>query len=237
MHDEHDMKSTNTILRAVRAFSRVTGSEAPRYDPTSYWNARTDPNNDEGRNSARVAFEVNYIATNLPTSGRVLELGPGVGRTFAAYPSTTRVATIDISRLYASRLAETADRLGVQLEQTFIEDLTSRFPFDDYEFDCGVAFQVFIHQPKEVFSHQFAEMCRVCRRVLVCAGLHANTGNAQKAMATHVFAHDYLVESAKCGRIVQNLLVRDAVLYFVACEDEKGLWSCSDSPAAGRRNS
>ncbi|NHN36724.1 class I SAM-dependent methyltransferase [Pseudomaricurvus alcaniphilus] len=193
---------------------RLLGHVEKKYDPFSYWNSRRDPNSAEGLEAERVRFDTDYIRKQVSSGMSVLELGPGVGRTFHAYEKGTLIETIDISRLYEKKLTEAAKAVDLKLKQHFLSDDWLKFPFSDQQFDVAVCFQVFIHQPPEVFHRSFTEFSRVCKKGVISVGLHANTKQSNPAEGAHVFRHDYLHEASNNHKVINNLILRNNVLYF-----------------------
>lgn len=184
------------------------------YDPKAYWGKRVNPNAPAGEKADRVRFDIAYIRQMLGDAKRVLDLGPGVGRLFGAYRPDQRIETLDISTLYREQIVQKANEHDLNVSQHLLDEPLDRFPFEDDAFEAGVVFQVFLHQPPEIFSRQFAEMLRVCPRFVVATGCSANTPRAPDNRAKHVFAHDYLHEASSLGAIVDNVIVRDNCLYL-----------------------
>ena len=199
----------------MRLFGKSTEA-ASKYDPIRYWASRKNPNNAQGEQPSRVAFERTYIANAVSDARTILDLGPGVGRLLGAYNRAMAITSLDISRAYSTQLEDRAGHLGLTVEQRFLDNPNDRFPFEDGSFECGIVFQVFIHQPDEIFRRQFDEMCRVCSTVVVGSAVSANTGLSGAANADHVFAHDYLVAASERGMMVDRCVVREGVLYFAA---------------------
>lgn len=199
-----------------RAFhSKQSGTD---YNPKAYWNARPDPNAPEGKTPERIDFDVNYVRKNLPAAASIFELGPGVGRTFAAYESGSSITTLDLSRTYAERLSNVAQEHGLTLDQHFIDDPMQAFPFADGQFSFGVSCQVFIHQPPDVFRHSLREFSRVCQSAVIISGINFDDANTP-----HVFNHDYLRDLTDLGRLASNVLVRGRILYLYMHKDEIGI--------------
>lgn len=184
------------------------------YEPKTYWSSRENPNNEQGEKKERIAFEQAYISAMTGDATSILDLGPGVGRLFGAYDSDSFITTLDISELYKEKIERRAEALELNVAQFFLKEPLDRFPFADGEFDVGVAFQVFIHQPPPIFEAQFAEMCRVTRRFVIGSAISQNTVLSQKADASHVFAHDYIVTASRHGMAVNSCIVRDGVIYL-----------------------
>ena len=202
----------------------MSSTQRKNYDPITYWNKRKDPNSDAGREIGRVSFDTNYIRRNTASVDSVLELGPGIGRTFSSYDPGMQITTLDITRNYQEELARVARSAGLGLQQYFLADPREKYPFPDQEFDVGVSFQVFIHQPADIFEHSFAEMARVCKKVIVSVGAHCNTAKSQPHSAPHVFRHDYILQAQKIKRVISNLLIERNVLYFLIENDDHDLW-------------
>lgn len=151
-----------------------------KYDPVKYWNKRPNPNNELGETKERVAFDIDYISRVVGSEASVLELGPGVGRTFGAYNKGSKITALDISTKYADRLKETAQELGLTLEQVFLEDPKAAFPLKDNSFKVGVCSQVLLHIEPAAVTHSLKELVRVCEKVVIITaykhGIPVNTG-------------------------------------------------------------
>jgi hypothetical protein len=186
------------------------------YNPKSYWGQRKNPNNPAGEIASRVDFDCDYLTKMVGDARTIVELGPGTGRTMAAYAPGTRLTTVDITDRYLPDLTAAADRQSVKLTPHILEEAEHRYPFDNNAFPVGVSFQVFIHQPYELFAHSFGELMRVARTVIVCAGIHRNSATSKPPGSPHVFAHDYLAATAAHGRVADGVTLREGRLYFVA---------------------
>lgn len=184
------------------------------YNVFEYWAARERPNNPKSFEESRLRFDRDFLRS-LPGVGPIFELGPGIGRTFEGYGAGRVVYTLDVTRRYEAELRDVAARTGVTLKQSYITDLKAPFPFEDDAFECGVALQVFLHQPPDLFAHAFSEMSRICRTVAFNAGIHNNSPAAIPARSVHVFAHDYLVAAEHNGLAFSRLETRDLHLYAV----------------------
>ena len=119
------------------------------YDPFTYWNSRSNPNNTEGTDAARVAFDTGYIASAVSHLDPVLELGPGVGRTLGAYARGRNITALDLSRAYTDKLLLRASELGLTLTPLYLSSPMDPFPLADKRFPVGVASQVLMHIPPE----------------------------------------------------------------------------------------
>lgn len=187
------------------------------YDPQTYWNTRPDPNSARGCKPERVDFDSTFIRHHVAEASNVFELGAGVGRTFSAYRPGTQLTTLDISQLYQDQLDARAAAHGIVLQQQFLSDPLQQFPFADDQFECGVCFQVMIHQPPEIFLHSLSELLRICRKTVVNVGIHQNSPQSVAPKGTHVFAHDYIDAAARLGAVMNDLRMKDGLLYFTLC--------------------
>ena len=186
-----------------------------RYDPVSYWSTRTDPNADTGKNTARVATDLAFIGEHL--DGPVFELGPGTGRTFAAYPSGIDVTTRDLSDQHRDHLAALASEGGFSLTQTHTSDPMDRFPAEDQAFGTGLCCQVFLHMPPESFAHAISELSRVSRKLVIIAGFHSTfPEETRKILAAHVFSHDYIAAVTGLGRTIRDVRSEHGLIYLMA---------------------
>lgn len=188
---------------------------AVSYDILEYWRSRENPNSRNGLDEERIKFDANFIRLNTSGSAEVLELGPGTGRTFGAYGAGRKICTLDVTDNYSRALHEEAAKHGSVLNENFITDIRAPFPFEDDQFEYGVAFQVFIHQPTDVFALAFSELARTCKSLIFAAGIHANSPLSVKPVGDHVFAHDYLAAVEQCDLQFSNLTFRAGHLYGV----------------------
>jgi hypothetical protein len=186
------------------------------YEPIKYWAERENPNNPAGETAERVAADCAYLRKMVGGEKQIFELGPGIGRTLSAYNSGTSLTSLDISRNYSERLDKVAAQQGILLHQNYIEETHAPFPFKDDEFPIGVCFQVFIHQPPEIFTHSFSEFVRVSKKVIISVGIHRNLGIEEPKRRPHVFAHDYLAAAHANRCEINNLILRDGCMYFTA---------------------
>lgn len=196
---------------------RVAGEKKP-YDVLAYWNSRPDPNNAEGNSAPRVENDVGFIRKHLGSAKHVLDLGPGVGRTWTAFDAGLTVQTLDVARQHAGRLAEIARTRGFSLEQAYLDAPLDRFPFADRRFDVGICCQVFLHQPPEVFAHSIAEFSRVSARLILISGFHSTFPDVAKAAikADHVFSHDFIAAVQSLGRTITDVQSRGGLLFLHA---------------------
>ena len=184
-----------------------------KYDPVSYWGGRANPNSPEGESQKRVDFDVGYISQAIgDVAESVLELGPGVGRTFKAYyKSNIRVTTLDISRKYADDLLLASQKQGIELEQFYLDTGDSVFPFENNAFPVGVASQVLLHIPPVSIRHSLSELIRVCEKVVV---ITAYAHGKPTKIDHHVFNHDYFSLCTELGCSMHNVVMNEGRICF-----------------------
>lgn len=210
----------NSILMAKRMPKRPIGLVIRQlvqtsYDPVAYWNSRRNPNSRKGESSDAVAADVSYIRHALGNGSRILELGPGVGRTFAAYQPGARIVTLDIAQSYQDRLASAALANKLELDSHYLDNPDGAFPFKDEAFDKGVASQVLLHVPPKTIRHTLSELARVCREVIVITRYSHGRATRSRFNAGHVFNHDYFSLLSSLGCSLHDLIKRDNKLYFI----------------------
>ena len=185
------------------------------YDPLSYWNARKNPN----KSDQAPGWLLRYATAHTAGQPRILELGPGVGRTFDIYSAGQEVTTLDLSRQYAETLAARARERGVTLHQHFLDDPAARFPFEDGAFELGVCLQVLMHVPPQFIEHSMGELARVCRRTVIVAGVN----EAWNAKAVHCFNHNYLRICGSIGARADRAFVqKDSICFVLGQNDGPG---------------
>lgn len=179
----------------------------PEYDPATYWAARPNPN----RSATAPRSMLAYVRRHLGNERRVLELGPGVGRTFEVYQAGTEVVTVDITDRYAEALSRQADRVGINLQQHVVARPGAPLPFNDRAFPVGVCAQVLLHIPPAHIAGTIRELARVCERCIVITG--ADTQWAETA--SHCFAHDYLRICGSMQCALDDFYENNNALFFV----------------------
>ena len=186
-----------------------------RYDPARYWASRADPNVAEP-DPERAAHDRDFIARALTGAATIFELGPGTGRTFAAYRAGQSVTTRDITDRHKDRLADLARARGITLTQTRAPDPLSSFDASDQSFDAAICIQVFLHMPPPAFDHAISELSRIARRLVIVSGYHATFAQAGARLPAHVFSHDYIAALNRLNRPMSDIRSRAGILYLVA---------------------
>lgn len=132
------------------------------YDEVKYWNRRNNPNS---ATEAATKTDIEFIKKNLIGCRNILDLGPGVGRIFAAYEAMISVEGYDISSLYRARAIKESAKYGFDLNIT-VGDSIGRLPYADKEFDAAVASSVFLHQKPSRIVGVMGELARVVMKVI-----------------------------------------------------------------------
>jgi len=185
-----------------------------KYDERLYWRARTEPND------KAVAYRENVLQTTLDViyslardKKKILEFGPGVGRTLAAYTPAQEIHGYDISDAYVSRVTKEADDLGLDFHLT-IHDVPAgwKLPYSDDEFELAVAIYVLQHQRPEKIDAVLKELLRVAPVLLVGSSLRNNTEEGK--VAPHCFEHDYENISGKLGLCYRLLRHQESMRFF-----------------------
>lgn len=186
------------------------------YDPARYWSRRADPNVAEP-DPARAEFDRDFIAGALGDAHNIFELGPGTGRTFAAYSPGQTVTTRDITNRHHAHLEGLAQQAGITLCQTLASDPLAPFEHGGRDFEVGISSQVFLHMPPEIFSHAITQMARICQRLIIIAGYHSTfPGTAGTHLPAHVFSHDYILALGDLGCRITDIRSRAEILYVTA---------------------
>lgn len=185
------------------------------YSPIVYWNTRQNPNSATGESLDAVAADVAYIRNSLGSTQSVLELGPGVGRTFPAYSPGTRIVTLDIARIYQDQLASAAQGHNLELVSHHLKNPDDRFPFEDGAFRKGVTSQVLLHVPPETIRHTLGEFTRVCKEVIVITRYAHGCSTRSQFGAGHVFNHDYFSLVSELGCSLHHLVKHENKIFFI----------------------
>jgi len=195
-----------TILKRIKS---------GRYDPIKYWNNRLNPNAPEGLTEKRVAFDTEYISSAVKGLYPILELGPGVGRTFSAYEKGCHITALDISKRYSYQLKEASLSLGLELEQYYLSAIHDPFPFGETTFKVGVASQVLMHIPPEHLRHTLSELIRVCKKIVIITSYsHGFPVRFKKGPDLHCFNHDYFSLCTELGCIISDLIENEGRILF-----------------------
>jgi ubiquinone/menaquinone biosynthesis C-methylase UbiE len=188
------------------------------YNPKQYWMTRENPNAREGEAEDRVQTDIAFIRQAAAEANKVLEVGPGVGRTLDAYQSGQRVTTLDLSTNYQGKIAAKAEELDLQISQNFLDSAENAYPFRDNEFDLAVSCQVFMHLPPQVMDQAIREFSRMADKLVIIAGFFSTFPDQATAAfkANHVFSHDYVALLQGVGFDVARIESRYGRIYIMA---------------------
>jgi len=153
------------------------------YDEYKYWSTRLYPTS---RDAEYIDANLEYISKCVLGAERLLDFGPGIGRTFSAYQGVGYVEGYDISTIYKERAIERASKLGL----TFVLTINTSgdptyIPYDDKWFDVVIASDTLLHQKPENIVFIMKELIRISKKVVVITA----TGISS---SPHCFYHDYL---------------------------------------------
>lgn len=182
------------------------------YDEWRYWNSRADPNASKGWEEERLRYDTAYIRSRLHGCERILELGPGVGRTFGAHSPEARITCYDITENYRRRLLERAKDLNLKVTHEVARSLDAPLPYGKAAFDAAVASQVLQHQRPERIERVMAELVRVAEKVVAIASWGKKSGRGR---SRHAFNHDYVEICAEIGCEMNHVRLNDGTIYFV----------------------
>jgi SAM-dependent methyltransferase len=184
---------------------------ASAYDEWTYWNSRTDPNAPSGLSGRGLDDDIAYIRTHVNGCTRILEFGPGVGRTFTAHTPDAGITCYDITPNYRDRLLARAQALGLRVRFDLAESLDAPLPYPDHAFDVAVASKVFLHQRPERIDRVMSELARVAGRVVAISTV--DTGKL--VPAPHCFYHDYAAICERIGCEIVHRQEHEGTLRFV----------------------
>jgi len=134
------------------------------YDEYTYWNKRRCPTT-RGMSSETTQKHIDYIKKHVVGAKKVLDFGPGLGRTFEAYLGVKFVQGVDISLLYDKQVRDVAKALGINFDLRFITG--NDLPYTDAEFDVAVASSVLLHKQPQNILEIMKELVRIAKKVVV----------------------------------------------------------------------
>ena len=188
------------------------------YDEIQYWNKRRYPSN-LNMSADMTLRHIQYIKSHVNGLSKVLDFGPGIGRTFSAYEHVGLVEGYDISELYADQAKEAAKGYGFQYLHRTIPIHLDRLPYEDDEFNVAVASEVLLHQTPMNILKIMGELVRIAERVVVISWQEDKTffsqpGNKTEGM-NHCFHYDYEGLCRDNGWKVYDVERKDRQIYFV----------------------
>lgn len=180
------------------------------YDEYDYWNTRLHPSS---RDVEYIDANLEYISKCVLGAERLLDFGPGVGRTFSAYQGVSYVEGYDISTVYKERAIERASKL----ELTFVHTINTSgdptyIPYDDKWFDVVVASNTLLHQKPENIVSIMKELIRISKKVVVITA-------AGFSGTPHCFYHDYLKICLEQKWIIYDIEYFKKQIFFCYAEE------------------
>jgi len=163
------------------------------YNEYRYWNEREFPTSEDGKYHGA---HLGYLHKHMAGVDRVLDFGPGIGRTFTAYRGIGYVEGYDISHIYKDQAMKVARELGL----TYVFTLntsgdTAYLPYDTKWFDVAVACSVLMHQRPQKVVHVMRELARVAKKVVVMAWMDTvspfDIPDEPPRMDSHCFHYNY----------------------------------------------
>jgi len=142
----------------------MRSKNVPDYDEYTYWNKRSYPTT-RGMSSKTTQRHIDYIKKHVAGTKKILDFGPGLGRTFEAYLGVEFVQGVDISLLYDKQVRDAAKTLGITSDLDFIT--RNDLPYVDAEFDAAVASSVLLHKQPQNILEIMKELIRVAKKVVV----------------------------------------------------------------------
>lgn len=167
------------------------------YDELENWTDRSMPNDGIAYEENRLQETVDFIFDKVKDKKKVLDFGPGIGRTFSVYDTGQYISGYDISDNYVSRVTTEAEELGLDYHHC-VHPVTAgtRLPYSDDEFEIVVASLVLQHQRPDHIEQVLKELLRVSPLVVAVESKDNN--------ALGCWAHDYCSISDSIGSDVEQ---------------------------------
>ena len=142
------------------------GKKSFIYEEIKFWNAKECPIPKRELTEEEVNMPVNFIKKNLIGCKKVLDFGPGKGRTFGAYGEIETVRAYDISDKWKSDVFDSVKRYKVKNFDLIISNKIENLPYEDNEFDTVVVSLVLLHQRPQYIISIMSELVRVSKKVI-----------------------------------------------------------------------
>jgi cyclopropane fatty-acyl-phospholipid synthase-like methyltransferase len=163
-----------------------------QYNEVEYWSQRENPS---AKNLP--PWQWAFIASKMKGVETVLDFGAGVGRTFCCYRDAYEVTACDISPNYMKACLEAAGSEKFRFKYIVVgmNDVKSRLPFKEYEFQRVVASEVFLHMKPEYIGTAMKELARVGRKVVAISPMHTqrtyDNGVTEYTKDQYCFNYDF----------------------------------------------
>jgi ubiquinone/menaquinone biosynthesis C-methylase UbiE len=139
------------------------------YDEVSYWRRREQPNAKGIEDST--AGHVAYIEKQLIGCNKILDCGPGDGRTFEAYKNMKIVNCVDVADHHRETLFKIAQQYDFEFD-FLVKKEVGNWPYKDKEFDAAIACQLLLHQRPKNIVKMMSELVRVSNKVIVLSWMN-----------------------------------------------------------------
>lgn len=191
------------------------------YDEMSYWTKRKNPTSGDGE------AQVSYLKKRVRGAERILDFGPGIGRTMAAYDGAEFVCTVDISTTYRDRLMKEALKYDFKFASYYllrVED-AKRLPFVTGSYDFAVACQVLMHMKPHYIEDVLVELVRIANEVVVITLMHTERDYDHKGSAfpqdRYCFNYDVVEMCDRLGLQTRNVEYANKNVMLVCSRKEE----------------
>ena len=142
------------------------GKKSFTYEEVKFWNSKKIPIPKRELTEKEVNMPVNFIKENLVGCKKVLDFGPGKGRTFGAYEEIETVRAYDISDTWKSYVFNSVKKYNIKNFDLIISKKIESLPYKDNEFDAVVVSLVLLHQRPQYIINVMSELVRVSKKVI-----------------------------------------------------------------------
>ena len=190
-----------------------------QYTEFDYWNRReypTDPNMSQETKKQHIEF----IGEHMVGVKKVLDFGPGIGRTFEAYKGIPYVEGCDISRLYEAQVEAKAEEIGFEFKLIHLDLVqVGKLPYRKNQFDVAVCAEVLLHQQPQHVLLVMSELARVSKKVIVISWtedrVRFDEPGTPKPGRNHCFHYNYVQICQEQGWKTSDIRYVDRQIYFV----------------------
>lgn len=193
------------------------------YNEIEYWSKREMPtscSDDYTKNHLR------FLSNNLVSVKKLLDVGPGIGRTFQAYSNVEIVEGYDISTNYESRVLEESRKYKFKFNLKIGTSISS-LPYENNEFDSAIASEVLLHQRPENIIKIMSELDRVSKKVIIITYMEPNIpfqkiNEFKYRKKLHCFNYNYLEICKDNKWNIFDFQYYKKQVFFVYSSKEKG---------------
>ena len=182
------------------------------YDEFDYWAKRGHPTSED---ELYTDAHIDYIRRMTTGADRILDFGPGIGRTFPAYAGTVPsplVEGYDITEQYRERALKAAMELNIAYVSVLNTSGDPAYiPHLVKVFDVAVACSVLMHQRPQHIVPVMRNLARVASKVVVMAWMTKagyftpHEHMEEKDYYTHIFNYNYFLICNQNGWVVTDV--------------------------------